>query len=110
MADRMTEGERYVRDDVPVSRTEPRSNGSMMILIAVLAVVGLAVIIWAFASTSDNVPTSQTTIEAPSAPTTTLPNENGLQPLNNEAAPESAPAVTEPVPPEPTAPAPVPAQ
>jgi hypothetical protein len=114
MADRMTEGDRYVREDGRVARAEPKNNTSW-ILIGILVVVALALLIWAFSSTENTRPASQTTIEAPAstpAPTTTLPAENDAQPLNQEAAPEqpAAPTVTEPAAPESATPAPAPAQ
>lgn len=110
MADRMTESERYVREDVPVTRTE-RSSNTSWILIAILVVLALAAIVWAASGTNEAVPTTQTTIEAPAPAPTAPPPADSAQPMNTEAAPEqpAAPTVTEPAIPEPT-PAPAPAQ
>jgi hypothetical protein len=116
MADRMTESERYVREDVPVTRTE-RSSNTSWILIAILVVLALAAIVWAASGTNEAVPTTQTTIEAPApAPTAPPPADSAqpmnTEPMNTEATPEqpAAPTVTEPAVPEPTTPAPAPAQ
>lgn len=95
--DRLTHDDRYVREEVKITRDE--TSSASLLVIFIVALVGLGLLYWAASSYWAGAPTSSTTIVAPApepAPTiniTPAPDTSAPAPLNNEAAPaEPAPA------------------
>jgi hypothetical protein len=110
----MTEGERFPSETRRIPPVE-RGNSSAWIVVAILVIVGLALMVWAFSGNTNTGPATGTSVETPAttpAPSVTPPADTSAgQPLNNETAPAqpSPPAATAPATPQP-APAPAPAQ